>query len=67
MLVFQLHVLGTKIVEARPLAGVGVEGEVEVEAVAAVNYLERIDQAVPVRGAGYVAELLALLSKQPTL
>lgn len=65
MLVFQLHVLGTKIVEARPLVGVGVEGE--VEAVAAVNYLERIDQAVPERGAGYVAELLALLSKQPTL
>jgi hypothetical protein len=66
MLVFQLHVLGRQTVETCLLAGAGVE-EGEVEAVAAVNYLEKIDQAVSVRGAGNAAELLALLSKQPKL
>lgn len=65
-LVFQLHVLGRQTVEAGLLAGVGVV-EGEVEAVAAVNYLKKIDRAVSVRGAGNAAELLALLSKQPTL
>lgn len=63
MQVFQLHVLGRQTDGAGLLAGVGVEGE--VEAVVVVNYLEKIDRAVSVRGAGKAAELLALLSKRP--
>lgn len=63
--VFQIHVLGRRTVEARLLA----EEEVEavVESAVAVNYLEKIAQADSVRGAGMPAELLVLLSQQPTL
>lgn len=68
-LMFQVlvPVLGRQTAEAGLLAGVAMEVEGVVEAVAAVNYLGKIDQTASVRGAGYAAELLALLLKQPTL
>jgi hypothetical protein len=66
-LMFQVlvPVLGRQTAEAGLLAGVEVEVEGEVEPVAAVNYLKKIDQTASVRGAGYSAELLALLLTQP--
>lgn len=67
MLQVLVPVLGRKTAETGLLAGVEVEGEGVVEAVAAVNYLEKIDLTASVRGAEYAAEILALLLKQPTL